>query len=560
MLTNERKSLGELLIEAELVTKDQLDDALLQQKLTGRKLGEILTESNLVSERKILEVLEFQLQVPLVELGQFEFDNEAPLLINEAMARRYQIIPINRENNQLVLAMTDPLNLQAIDDVRLFTGMGVKPVLALNSEINSQIDRFYSKEGAERAVEDIGKEIGIEQITEQDLEQLSEINNAPVVRLVNSVIQHAVRVRASDIHIEPFEASLRIRFRVDGELQEIMKTSKAAHPAIVTRIKIMSKLDIAEKRLPQDGRIEMSVEGKDVDLRVSVLPTVYGEKIVMRILGRSDMLMSKTQLGFSDENVVLFDRIIRSSNGIILVTGPTGSGKTTTLYAVLRELNKINRNVITVEDPVEYRLEGINQVQVNVKAGLTFANGLRSILRQDPDIIMIGEIRDAETAQIAVRAAITGHLVLATVHTNDTASTITRLIDMGIEPYLVSSSIVGITAQRLVRRICSNCKTAYIPDRVEMEILKIREPITLYRGSGCSACNYTGYRSRIAIHEIMPVNAQIRELIDKKASIDHVRGIAIRQGMTTLRDNSTSLVLKGVTTTEELLKVTYSVE
>ena len=476
------------------------------------------------------------------------------------MARRHQVIPLSRENNQLVLAMSDPLNLQAVDDVRLFTGMAIKPVLALSSEIANQIDRFYSREGAERAVEDISKEIGIDQITEQDLEQLSEINNAPVVRLVSSVIQHAVRVRASDIHIEPFDTTLRIRFRVDGELQEIMKSPKTAHPAIVTRIKIMAKLDIAEKRLPQDGRIEMTVEGKDIDLRISVLPTVYGEKVVMRILGRSDMLMSKAQLGFSETNIVLFDRIIRSSNGIILVTGPTGSGKTTTLYAVLRELNKINRNVITVEDPVEYRLEGINQVQVNVKAGLTFANGLRSILRQDPDIIMIGEIRDAETAQIAVRAAITGHLVLATVHTNDTASTLTRLIDMGVEPYLVSSSVVGITAQRLMRRICSNCKTTYTPDRTEMDVLKIREPVPLFRGSGCSACNYTGYRGRVAIHEIMPVNAQIRELIDKKASIDHIRSVAIRQGTTTLRENSTALVLKGVTTTEELLKVTYSVE
>lgn len=560
MLATERKTLGELLIEADLITADQLNDALNLQKQSGRKLGEILIDSNTLSEKKILQVLEFQLQIPLVELGQYEFDNEAPLLINEVMARRHQVIPINRENSQLVLAMNDPLNLQAIDDVRLFTGLAIKPVLALSSEIASQIDRFYSREGAERAAEDISKEIGIEPITEQDLEQLSEINNAPVVRLVNSVIQHAVRVRASDIHIEPFDTNLRIRFRVDGELQEIMKSPKTAHPAIITRVKIMARLDIAEKRLPQDGRIEMTVEGKDIDLRISVLPTVYGEKVVMRILGRSDMLMSKAQLGFSEDNIVLFDKIIRSSNGIILVTGPTGSGKTTTLYAVLRELNKINRNVITVEDPVEYRLEGINQVQVNVKAGLTFANGLRSILRQDPDIIMIGEIRDAETAQIAVRAAITGHLVLATVHTNDTASTISRLIDMGIEPYLVSSSVVGITAQRLVRRICSNCKVPYIPDRTEMDILKIRDPQTLYRGSGCSACNYTGYRGRVAIHEIMPVNAQIRELIDKKASIDHVRSVAIRQGTTTLRENSTQLVLKGITTTEELLKVTYSVE
>ncbi len=560
MLTNERKSLGELLVEAQLITTDQLNDALTLQKSSGKKLGEVLLEMGVITERKILEVLEFQLQVPLVDLGLYEIDKDAPLLINETMARRHNILPINRENNQLILAMSDPLNIQAIDDVRLFTGMAVKPVIALQSEIISMIDRYYSREGAEKAVDDISKDFNFEQITEQDADQISEINNAPVVRLVNSVIQHAVRARASDIHIEPFETTMRIRFRVDGELQEIMKSSKAAHPAVITRIKIMSKLDIAEKRLPQDGRIEMTVEGHDIDLRISILPTVYGEKVVMRILGRNDMLMSKSQLGFSEDNVVLFNRIIRSSNGIVLVTGPTGSGKTTTLYAVLRELNKVNRNIITVEDPVEYHLEGISQVQVNVKTGLTFANGLRSILRQDPDIIMIGEIRDAETAQIAVRAAITGHLVLATVHTNDTASTLSRLIDMGIEPYLVSSSVVGITAQRLMRRICSNCKTGYIPDRTEMEILKIREPVQIFRGAGCSSCNHTGYRGRVAIHEIMPVNSQIRELIDKKASIDHVRSVAIRQGTTTLRENSTALVLKGITTTEELLKVTYSVE
>jgi type IV pilus assembly protein PilB len=559
MLTNERKSLGELLIEAGLITPEQLADALNQQKTSGRKLGAVLSEMGLVSERKILEVLEFQLQVPLVDLGLYSIDNDAPLLINEAMARRHLVLPIGRENGLLVVAMSDPLNIQAIDDVRLFTGLAIKPVLALTSELLSMIDRYYSREGAEKAVEDISKDFNFDQISE-DADQLSEINNAPVVRLVNSVMSHAVRARASDIHIEPFENDMRIRFRVDGELQEIMKSPKNAHPAVVTRIKIMARLDIAEKRLPQDGRIEISVEGHDIDMRVSVLPTVYGEKVVMRLLGRSDMLLSKSQLGFSESNIALFNRIIQSSNGIILVTGPTGSGKTTTLYAVLRELNKINRNIITVEDPVEYRLEGVNQVQVNVKAGLTFANGLRSILRQDPDIIMIGEIRDAETAQIAVRAAITGHLVLATVHTNDTASTLTRLIDMGIEPYLVSSSVVGITAQRLMRRICSNCKTSYTPDRTEMDILKIREPVPIYRGAGCSSCNYTGYRGRVAIHEIMPINAQVRELIDKRASIDHVRSVSIRQGTTTLRENSTALVLKGVTTVEELLKVTYSVE
>lgn len=556
----EKKALGKLLIESGIISDEQLTLALDQQRTSKKRLGEVLIELDIVTERQILEVLEYQLKIPFVDLNKYEIDEECPLLINEAMARRHQILPVRRENNDLIVAMTDPLNLQALDDVRIFTGMTVKPIMAMQQDVLSSIDRFYSREGAEKAVEDFKKDLDFTQISDSDSEALSDVSNAPVVRLVNSVIQHAIRSRASDIHIEPFDKHLRIRFRVDGELQEIMKSAKAAHAAIVTRIKIMGKMDIAEKRVPQDGRVEMSLDGKDVDLRISILPTVYGEKIVIRLLGRSDLVMSKEQLGFSETNIVLFDSIIKSTNGIILVTGPTGSGKTTTLYAVLRELNKINKNIITVEDPVEYRLEGINQVQVNTKAGLTFANGLRSILRQDPDIIMIGEIRDGETAQIAVRAAITGHLVLSTMHTNDAASTVSRLVDMGVEPYLVSSSVVGVTAQRLLRRICPECKTSYQSDRAEMDVLRVREPITLYKGTGCSNCNHTGYRGRIAIHEIMQVTGQIRDLIDKRASMDHIRNVANKQGTTTLRDNSVELVRKGITTVDELLKVTYSIE
>ncbi|MEA4888373.1 MAG: ATPase, T2SS/T4P/T4SS family, partial [Clostridiaceae bacterium] len=363
MSENGRKVLGELLIEAGLIEPEILQQALDQQRTSGKRLGEVLIDMNAATEKQIAEALEFQLKIPLIELSKYEVDQSCPLLINEAMARRHQVIPISKEDNTLTLAMADPLNLQAIDDVRIFTGMKIKPAIVLKNELLSAIDRFYSREGAEKAVEDFKKELNFDQISEADSE-LSDISNAPVVRLVNSIIQHAIRSRASDIHIEPFDKFLRIRFRIDGELQEIMKASKAAHPAVVTRIKIMGKMDIAEKRLPQDGRVEMSLDGRDVDLRISILPTVYGEKIVIRLLGRSDLVLSKTQLGFTDSNIVLFDQIIKSTNGIILVTGPTGSGKTTTLYAVLRELNKINRNIITVEDPVEYRLEGVNQVQV----------------------------------------------------------------------------------------------------------------------------------------------------------------------------------------------------
>lgn len=560
MLNQNRKKLGELLIEAGIITKEQLENALQMQKTTNKRLGEQLVDEGIVKEKQIVEVLEYQLKIPRIDFNNFYIDPEIPGLITENLARKYYMIPVQREGNELTVAMADPLNLYAIDDINIYTGLLIKPAIALKSEILEAIDRNYGKENAEKAVEDFKKEFNIEQLGEIESELLNDVSNAPVVRLVNSIIQHAMRLGASDIHIEPFENVQRIRFRIDGELQEFMKSSKAAHAAVVTRIKILGMMDIAEKRLPQDGRVEMNIDGKDIDLRLSVLPTVYGEKIVIRLLGRSDLLLSKAQLGFTPENSEMFEKIIKSPNGIILVTGPTGSGKTTTLYAVLREMNKISRNVITVEDPVEYRLEGINQVQVNVKAGLTFANGLRSILRQDPDIIMIGEIRDVETAQIAVRAAITGHVVLSTIHTNDSASTVSRLLDMGIEPYLVSSSVVGIVSQRLVRKVCKNCRKAYKPDHAEMMLLKIRDQAPIYKGIGCSACNNTGYKGRTSIHEIMLVNSQIRELIDKRANIDHLRSVSLKQGTTTLRDNCIKLVLNGTTSMEELLKVTYSLE
>lgn len=560
MYNQNKKRLGELLVESGSITNEQLENLLLLQRSSEKKLGEVIVDEGILDERQIIDILEFQLRIPRFDFDTDTVHTDTPKLISENLARKYLIIPVRREQNILTVAMTDPLDLSVIDDLKINTGLDIKPNLALKNSIMNAIDRYYGKESAEKAAEDFKKQYNFDQITEEDSDSLNDINNAPVVRLVNSVIQHAMKVKASDIHIEPLENSLRIRFRIDGELQEIMRSSKAAHPAVVTRIKIMGRMDIAEKRVPQDGRMEMTVDGKDIDLRLSVLPTVYGEKVVLRLLGRSDMMLTKSQLGFSNVNIALFDKIIKSPNGIILVTGPTGSGKTTTLYAVLRELNKITSNIITVEDPVEYRLEGINQVQVNNKAGLTFANGLRSILRQDPDIIMIGEIRDAETAQIAVRAAITGHLVLSTIHTNDSASTISRLIDMGVEPYLVSSSVVGIIAQRLVRKICGHCKKSYKPDFNEMSILKLRESQPLFKGTGCSACGNTGYKGRTAIHEVMLVGKDIRELIDRHGTIDQMRLMASKAGTMTLRDSCTRLVLEGKTTVEELLRITYSLD
>lgn len=560
MQTPNVKKLGELLIEASMITPQELDQALKAQKGTGKKLGEVLIELGLVTELQTIEVLEFMLKIPRVDFKTIHIENEAIRMVSEAIAKKYILIPVKINKDKLTVAMSDPQDIMAIDDLVLTSGMEIDVVIGTKAEINSAIERYYGREGAEKAVEDIKKELSLEQINTMNDVITDEINNAPVVRFVNSIINHAVRAKASDIHIEPYEDVLRIRFRIDGELQEIIKSSKNAHSAVVTRIKIMSSLDIAEKRIPQDGRVETVIDNKEIDLRISILPTVFGEKVVIRILGRSDNLLSKEQLGFNERNIKLFEKIIQSPNGIILVTGPTGSGKTTTLYAILNELNKINRNIITVEDPVEYRMQGVNQVQVNVKAGLQFSSALRSILRQDPDIIMIGEIRDGETAEIAVRAAITGHLVLSTMHTNDAATAVTRLVDMGVEPFLVSSSVVGVVAQRLVKKICNQCKTSYKPSTEEMLIMKLKEGQLLYKGSGCSYCGFTGYKGRTAIHEVMPVNSQIRMLVDKRSSIDNIRNVAAKAGTESLNESCADLVLQGITTIDELIRATYVLE
>ena len=559
-MTGSLRKLGQLLIESELITKNQLDEMLELQNMTSKKLGELLVENGLVQEQQILKILEYQYHIPYYDLGDIAIESHVPGLISEGIAKKHNLIPIKRENNILTVVMSDPLDFYAIDDVKRATGLEVKPAMATKTDILNAIERHYGKESAEKAIAELKKTYDLVDFTGIDDQFSDEVTNAPVVRLVSSVIQHAIKTNASDIHVEPSENEMRIRYRIDGELQEAMRTSKSAHQAIVTRIKIMGQMDIAEKRIPQDGRISIDIDGNNVDLRLSVLPTVHGEKIVIRVLGMRNSTYSKSDLGFTQGNLELFERIIKSPNGIILVSGPTGSGKTTTLYAILQELSKPNVNIITVEDPVEFRMVGINQVQVNTKAGLTFANGLRSILRQDPDIIMIGEIRDSETAQIAIRSAITGHLVLSTIHTNDAASSIVRLVDMGIEPYLVSSAVVGLVAQRLVRKICKKCKISYRPEHAELMLLKLRDSQPLYKGAGCPACNYTGYVGRTAIHEILPVNKDIREMVNRGVSSDQIRHIAGRFGFTSLHENCSRLVLDGVTTTEELTKVTYSIE
>jgi type IV pilus assembly protein PilB len=560
MKGNKNKRLGDLLIEVGLISEEQLGRAISIQKHSGRKIGEILVELGHVSEAEISGALEVQLGITHVELEKIHIPPEVPRLISERLARRHVLIPIKLEGSTLTVAMADPLNIFAIDDIQLTTGLDVKPVISTKSEILNAVGLYFEKESAEKALEEFSESYASDVIDYVDEEMASNVRNAPVVKLLDSLTKQAVKMKASDIHIEPLENNIRIRFRVDGELQEIMAPEKISHSAIVTRIKIMGRMNIAEKRVPQDGRVEMNLDGKDVDMRISIMPTVYGEKVVIRLLDRSSVLMSKTELGFSPKNLEVFDRIIQHPHGIILVTGPTGSGKTTTLYAVLQELNKINRNIITVEDPVEYRLDGVNQSQVNVKAGLTFASGLRSILRQDPDIIMVGEIRDQETAQIAVRAAITGHLVLSTIHTNDSVSTVSRLMDMGIEPFMVSSSVVGIMAQRLVKRICTNCKESYVPAEKERRLLGLANGAFIYRGVGCNACNHTGYRGRTGIHEILPMYDSIKTLVDTRQPTEVIRAAASEMGMVTLRESCKQLVLAGVTTVDELIRMTYSLE
>ena len=553
--------IGELLINSEILTQEQLSEALKYQSKSGStRLGETLVELGYATELQIMKALEMQYRIPFIDLNEISISRDAATLINENLARKHILIPVHKEGNVLTVAMSDPLNFYASEDIKRATGLDVRAVISLKADIVNCIERYYGGESAERAVKDLQQVQALASMDELAQIAESEVANAPVVRLINSIIQHAAKSRASDIHFEPMENALRVRFRIDGALQEVMHSAKTAHQSIITRIKIMGGMDIAEKRIPQDGRVAVEIEGRQIDMRLSVLPTAHGEKVVVRLLGLNSTSYSTDLLGLTETNRLMFDKIIKSSNGIILVSGPTGSGKSTTLYTILSELNRVDMNIITVEDPVEFKMEGVNQVQVNQRAGLTFASGLRSILRQDPDIIMIGEIRDADTAQIAMRAAITGHLVLSTIHTNDAPSSIARLIDMGIEPFLASSSLVGIIAQRLIRKLCLRCKVPYRPDHSELMLLKLREPRELYRSVGCPACNHTGYSGRMPIHEVLPIEREIKELIERKSTTDQIRQMGVRLGTTSLRENCTQAVLAGNTTVDELIKVTYSLE
>lgn len=551
--------LGELLLFSGKITQEQLDIALVEQASTNAKLGEIVVEKGWLTSDEIVDALEFQLGFPRVDLSKYEINQSIATLLPESLVKKYKLIAIDKKDDKLIVAMVDPLNFFAKDDVKLFTKMELEPVIATAIDINKVIDKYYSGESTKRVLEEFTENYMPAESDDLDSTEMAEVTSAPIVRLLNSIIEQAVRRRASDIHIEPYQDEIRVRFRIDGDLTEIMVLPRSNLSAIVTRVKIIGRMDIAEKRMPQDGRVESRINDKEIDMRISTLPTVYGEKIVIRLLDKSNFNFTKEGLGFSERNLKTFDEILSQPYGMILVTGPTGSGKTTTLYTVLKELNVVEKNVITIEDPVEYKLAGINQVQVNVKSGLTFAAGLRSVLRQDPDTVMVGEIRDGETAEIAVRAAITGHLVLSTLHTNDSPSTIARLIDMGIEPYLVSSAVVGIVSQRLVKTLCPKCKEKYEASYNEKKMLGFNqdESMTLYKAVGCNVCNQ-GYRGRAAVHEIMPINENIRKLIDTGATIDLIRQKALEDGMTTLFQSALSLALRGLTTYEEVMRVGFT--
>lgn len=562
MIKQFRKRLGDLLLEVGMITREQLEAAIEVQKKTGDKLGNVLTKLGYIQEDDIIQVLEFQLGIPHVKLEKYNIEKAAYLSISESISRQYGLIPIKKEKSILTVAMSDPLNVFAIDDLKIYTGLEIQPVIASYNDVIKAIDKYYSAQKAMKAVEEFKKEqdstlkINSEASDDQNND---EINNAPAVKLINSIIEQAVRNRASDIHIEPFETFIKIRFRTDGQLCEIMRPEIGIMPAISARIKIIGGMNIAEKRLPQDGRISIEIDNKEYDLRVSILPTIFGEKIVIRVADKKAFVLSRDQLGFNDHEEKQFEKMLLNPHGIILVTGPTGSGKSTTLYSAINEINRPDINIITVEDPVECILEGVNQVQVNTKTGMTFANTLRAILRQDPDVIMIGEIRDTETAEIAVRAASTGHLVLSTLHTNDAPSSVLRLIDMGIEPYMVASSVVGVIAQRLVRKICSNCKVEYNASDEEMALLGISgERPTLAKGRGCPMCNKTGYRGRQGVYEVITISKKHKELINEKCSEEQFKEYSLQNGMFSLKGNLVKRVLNGETTINELIRIAYS--
>lgn len=559
-MRNER--IGDYLVGQGLINQEQLMKVLEVQKESNgsKKFGDVVVELGFMSEANFTKALAGKMRTPYVDLDSTEINSEAVNKIPEALARKHTVIAIGITGKRLTVATNDPVNFIVFEEIKVSTGMDCIPVLATTTAINKAIGKNYSMQNVDSVVDSIAAMNGGDNGSMEDEESKDRVESAPIVKLATTIIENSYRADATDIHIEPFKTYTRIRIRVNGDLVELMNISSAVHSALTTRLKLISGMNIAEKRIPQDGRFTQVVDGTTLDVRVSSLPMVNGEKIVIRILSTGQIALRKiTDLGMSDYNYQLFESMLRVPHGVILVTGPTGSGKTTTLYAALGELAKPNVNVITVEDPVEKAIDGINQCQVNVKAGMTFAAALRSILRQDPDIVMIGEMRDTETADIGIRAAITGHLVLSTLHTNDAASTVVRLIDMGVAPYMVATSLIGVIAQRLIKVLCPACKQPYISTEEESELMGVEQPIQIYKPVGCPECNNTGYRGRTAIHEIIHCTAKVSQIIAAGGGKEEIEEAARNNGTKLLRDNAAELVIAGQTSIDELVRTTFSV-
>ena len=559
--------LGELLISAGMLTQEQLEEGIALQKGTGKRLGTVLQEHGFIKENDLIEALQMQLGIEFVDLTKMNIPTEMAQVVPKNIAKQYQVVPVRVVRDEVFLAMQDPLNFYAIEEVRKAVQKRVVPMVATAAAVERAIQILYGNEGAAKAIEEMRREAAAKGETAAAVENTFAANvigedgaaSAPTIRLVNSVIERAVNDRASDIHMEPHEDNLKVRMRIDGVLHEILTIPKELQASVISRIKIMSGMDIAERRIPQDGRFNVSVKDRVIDLRVSTLPTVYGEKIVLRLLDKSGGIVSTEAIGLSGTDLEKYKRLIRMKNGVLLIVGPTGSGKSSTMYAMINELNTPEVNLVTLEDPVEYNVNGVNQVQINDKTGMTFANGLRAILRQDPDIIAVGEIRDGETAEIAMRAAITGHVVLSTIHTNDAAGTIERLVDIGVEPYLVGSALKGVVSQRLVRRICPTCRTAYEASPEELADLGLpaAPKRILYKGTGCPDCYNSGYKGRAAVFEILIISRELRDLISAgatRAQIDKVLH-APGSGYVTLQENAANMVLEGITTVDEVNRV-----
>ncbi|OFX15807.1 MAG: hypothetical protein A2Z18_10745 [Armatimonadetes bacterium RBG_16_58_9] len=559
--------MGDMLVTAGVLTEKQLQWALEKQKTSFKRLGEVLVDESLVSEDDIAEARALQMEIPYVQIDDFPISGEVTAMVPESLARTYALVPVSAHGDKLAVAMSNPMDVEAIDAVQRSCKKRVEPLLASESRIHATIDAIYGSVGTGDIAASIEEAVGgiefqsFDSEREGDIaEELRQSGEAPVVKTVNLVLQEAIKRHASDIHLEPRASCVEIRYRIDGALQHIRNLPKQLQLAVASRIKIMAEMDIAEKRRPQDGRIKMKISNKQIDLRISSLPVQYGERIVIRVLDKGGQQFSLDKLGFNEHDYATFERMIQKPYGIILVTGPTGSGKSTTLYSALEHIKSVETNIMTCEDPIEYELDGINQSAVNVRAGLTFAAQLRSILRQDPDVVLVGEIRDTETADIAFRAAMTGHLVFSTLHCNDAPSSITRLVDMEVEPFLIGSSVVGVLAQRLVRSLCPRCKQPYEPSVGGLALLGLQDrqgDVVFHKALACDRCNHTGYSGRLAVFELMPVTEDMRRLTIQSPTADQVRELAVAAGMKNMRDHATEKILAGLTTFEEVKRKVF---